>query len=148
MTQEPEHIEIQGTERPLAPRNANTAHAIGGPNDDLLLPAIATLLATIPATLLSYARDTFANRASNEGPAHKPTDDTITTLWFVSIVLALFSVILRRRATPFTRYSLTASVITLLTGLLVFSWAEQPRAVSITFTVVVGCVLFTAAFYK
>ncbi|KIJ30878.1 hypothetical protein M422DRAFT_783881 [Sphaerobolus stellatus SS14] len=117
-------------------------------NEDVLMPAIATLLATIPVAFLSYAQSIFSARASNGGPTHRRTDDAVTVMWYISTAFALASVVFRAKPTQFSRLLLTAAVITLIAGLITFSAAEQPLSVSVTFGIVVAGILLGATVVK
>ncbi|KAH8797697.1 hypothetical protein DL96DRAFT_1640668 [Flagelloscypha sp. PMI_526] len=130
------------------PSSSNSSPDVGSVTAGSNMLVVVGLLASINATLLSHAKDTFSDRAKN-GPVQRPTDSVVTTLWLVSMVLSLCTAVLRdpsKHKTPFILTMMRLSVGALIVGILTFAWAEHPLSVSVTLTVVFVCILVGAAF--
>jgi len=93
----------------------------------------AIFLASLPTSLLSYARSTFNDR---DPARHRATDDVVNCLWFASVLFALFAAVFRRSNVnaKFSDSILFASFVELTTGIIVFAWAELGKPVAITLT--------------
>jgi predicted branched-subunit amino acid permease len=94
--------------------------------------------------LLSFAKDTYASRPTQQSaPGSKRTDDVTTALWFISVFYAVIAAVLGRRGVTdkLANVTMDLAFLALLIGVFVFVWAEHSAGVAISFTIAVGLAL-------
>lgn len=97
----------------------------------------AIFFAATAVGLLSFVEAVFANRGGSTSSKDRVYDDVVVTCLLLSMLFSLSVAALRRPHgnTHVADFILKLSFLTLLTGAMVFTWANQRTIASIVFTV-------------